>query len=132
MFFSYQVLNIISPRLDRVALAVACEVLKLEKLCDQDFRFLSEYATVIKPIAEAITFLEGDIKTFGAYLPKLFDVREQLKELSTSDELLYCQPLLAAVKDGFQRRFSHLMHLTDIYERGSPKAVGGTALFLGN
>lgn len=55
--------------LDCIALAVACEALNIDKLCDQDFEFLSKYVTVIKPIADAITYLEASVKCFGGYLP---------------------------------------------------------------
>lgn len=104
-------------------MATACEALSIEKLCDQDFEFLSEFISVIKPIANAITFLEGDIQTFGAYLPMLFSVRQTLKEMYRDNQLQYCRPLLIAVRDGFDKRFGHLTTLTSYFEKGDPKAL---------
>lgn len=121
--FWLQVQNILSPQLDRSALATACEALNIAKLCDQDYAFLTEYVAVIKPIADAITYLEASVKTFGCYLPMLFSTRQKFIELRTKDELVYCGPLLDAVRDGFSKRFGHLLHLGDIYEEASPKAI---------
>lgn len=118
---------IISPKLDRVAFAIACDVLRLERLCDQDFAFLSEYARIIKPIADAIGHLEGNV-LFGNYLPILFTCRVSLKEMELMETLMYCGPLLTAVKNGFDKRFRKLMRLGDIFERPDAKAV---PLFLG-
>lgn len=109
--------------MDRVKLALACEALKIDKLCDQDYLFLSEYTRIIKPIANAITYLEGDKQTFGGYLPMLFGVRQTLKDLYLEDNLQYCKSLLIAVKDGFDKRFGHLIKLTSTYETGDAKAV---------
>lgn len=121
--FYQQVKNILSPSVDRVAFAVACESLGLEKLCDQDYRFLSEFVTVIKPIANAITYLEGDVQTFGSYLPMLFSVRQELRDLYLKDDFEFCRALLLAVKNGFDKRFGHLMDLSNPFERGDSKAV---------
>lgn len=113
----------VSPKLDRSALAVACESLEIDKLSDQDYDFLTEYVSIIKPIANAITFLEGDIQTFGAYLPMLFGVRQTLKDLYLNGNFEYCAPLLIAVRDGFDKRFGHLMKLNGLYEQGNSKAI---------
>lgn len=109
--------------MDRIALALACEALYIEKLCDQDYEFLTEFVRVIKPIANAITFLEGNVQTFGGYLPMLFSVRQTIKDLYINDELVYCKPLLLAVRDGFDKRFGHLLKLSSPFERGDKKAV---------
>lgn len=116
-----QMQNILA--LDWVSLATACEALGIEKLSDQDFDFLTEFVKVFRPIADGITFVEGTHKNFGSYLPTLFSIRMTLREMYVDDELLYCRPLLLAIKEGFDKRFWHLMKLTDLYERGSPKAV---------
>lgn len=122
-FLFFQTTNIASPQLDRASLATACEALKLDKLCDQDFAFLTEFNNIIKPIADAITFLEGDVKTFGSYLPMLFSVRQTLKDLYINNDLEFCRPLLIAVRDGFDKRFGHLMSLGNVFEKGNPKAI---------
>lgn len=120
--FHIQIGNILS--LDWAGLATACEALKIDKLCDQDIDFLKEYKLVLQPIAEAITFVEGSMNTFGSYLPTLFGIRTRLRELHlNSDELKYCKPLLDAIRSGFNTRFAHLMHLPDMYVQGDPKAA---------
>lgn len=53
----------------------------------------------------------------------LFSARAALKDLYIADELVYCRPLLIAVKDGFDKRFGHLMQLNSRFEMASPKAV---------
>lgn len=109
--------------MDRVAFAVACEVLSLDKLCDQDYVFLTEFASVIKPIADSITYLEGSVKTFGGYLPMLFSCSATLKDLSVANTLKYCEPLLTAVRMGFAKRFNSIMRLGNIFERADARAV---------
>lgn len=110
--------------LDLSALAIACEALNIEKLTDQDIVFLREYKSILQPIAEAITFVEGNRNMFGALLPTLFGIRLKLRELyQNSDDLKYCKALLDAIRAGFDKRFSHLMKLSDMYDIGDPKAV---------
>lgn len=109
--------------MNRVALALACEALQIEKLCDQDYLFLQEFVIIIKPIANAITYLEGNVQTFGGYLPMLFSVRQTLKDLYINDDLVFCKSLLLAVRDGFDKRFAHLMRLSTVFDKADAKAV---------
>lgn len=87
--------------LDLSALATACEALQLQKLCDQDLKFLQEFNLIFKPIAEGITFVEGSKNMFGSYLPTLFGIRTTLGELHISGDFEYCTSLLHAIKSGF-------------------------------
>lgn len=105
------------------ALATACEALGIDKLSDQDIQFLREFAQVFQPIADSITFLEGSRNMFGTYLPTLFSVRTKLREMHHSNKLAYCRPLLDAVRDGFQKRFDHLMSLGNVFTEPDPRAV---------
>lgn len=121
-YFSYkQITNILS--LDLPALATACLALGIEQLCDQDIIFLREYKRVLQPIAEAITFVEGNTNTFGVYLPTLFGIRTRLRELHNEDDFMYCQPLLEAIRNGFSKRFAHLMTISDMYGEPDARAV---------
>lgn len=114
-------MNILS--LDLPALATACEALGIDKLSDQDICFLQEFTKVLQPIADAITLLEGSKNMFGTYLPTLFGVRTKLRDMHLSDELLYCRPLLDAIRDGFHRRFAHLMSLGNLFAEPDPRAA---------
>lgn len=78
---------------------------------------MREYITVIRPIAEGITFLEGDKQPFGSYLPALFGIQSKLEYLANKVILSYCEPLLGAVYEGFQKRFAEVMEVSD------PKSV---------
>lgn len=114
-------MNLLS--LDLAALAIACEALGIEKLSDQDIQFLIEFTKVFQPIADAITFLEGSKNMFGAYLPTLFSVRTKLRQIHLSNELVYCKPLLHAIRDGFHKRFAHLMSLGNVFQEPDPRAI---------
>lgn len=103
-------------------MATACEALGIEKLSDQDFDFLTEFAEVVRPIADAITFVEG-MRSFGSYLPTLFGARMKLREIYLEEKLIFCQPLVVAIKEGFDKRFGDVTKLTDLFEKGSPKAI---------
>lgn len=116
-------MNILS--FDLSALATACEALGIDKLSDQDIQFLQEFVEVLQPIADAITLLEGSKNMFGTYLPTLFGVRTKLRDmhLSAVEPLLYCRPLLDAIRDGFRNRFAHLMTLGNLFAEPDPRAV---------
>ena len=52
--------------------------------------------------------MEGDIVTFGAYVPMLLGIRSDLKELKNYNFKI-CRPLLDAVRGGFRVRFDDLL-----------------------
>lgn len=64
---------------------------------------------IFRPIAEGITFLEGDQQLFGSYLPTLFGIRTALNEIRTTAALTFCEPLIIAVQKGFLARFTDMM-----------------------
>lgn len=60
----------------------------------------------------ALRGLEGDSIPFGAYLPTLIGLRHALNEHADPQnvgENYYCMELAIAVRDGFEKRFAHLM-----------------------
>lgn len=97
--------------IDEIQLRTMCTELKISALSQDDYEFLREFVTVIAPIADGITYLEGDKQLFGAYLPTLFGIKTSLLEMKSSRELLYCMPLVDAVYDGFTKRFKEMMNL---------------------
>lgn len=115
-------MNILS--FDLSALATACEALGIDKLSDQDIQFLQEFVKVLQPIADAITLLEGSKNMFGTYLSTLFGEGTKLRDMHMQVEpLLYCRPLLDAIREGFRNRFAHLMTLGNLFAEPDPRAV---------
>lgn len=94
-------------KIDSILLRSVCIELHISSLNQRDYDFLWEFLMVMRPIANGITFLEGDKQLFGAYLPTLFGIKTALSDMET--ELTYCAPLLQAVNDGFNRRFGEMM-----------------------
>lgn len=109
--------------LEREKLKRACECLKIPVLHEEDYKFIEEYVSIIRPIAHALKVLEGDKHLFGLYLPTLFGLKQKLRDL-LMNEWDYCEPLIASVNTGFTNRFAHLMDI----EHQSGKAI---PLFLG-
>lgn len=76
-------------------------------MTDTDNDFLREFKLVMRPVAEGLTALEGNI-FFGAYLPHLFGIRSQLDRLKQQN-LRFCNPLVKAIDEGFIERFKDVM-----------------------
>lgn len=93
---------------DRVVLQCLCTELAIAPLSPEDYDFLIEYVSIFKPIAEGITFLEGNQQMCGSYLPTLYGIEARLNDIR-NESLAYCGPLLDAVIAGFQRRFGDKM-----------------------
>lgn len=92
---------------DKPELAALCLALNICVLNDIDYAFLNEFKCVMRPIADGLTALEGNI-CFGAYLPHLFGISSQLNRLKTQN-LRFCKSLLSAIDIGFNERFRDLM-----------------------
>jgi len=92
-----------------VALQTLCSALKKDAL--NDYKFLTEYVTIIRPIVNAITILEGDKQMCGSYLPVLFGIQKRLDFIESNDDapIIHCDALLQAVKNGLETRFSAMM-----------------------
>ena len=73
--------------------------LKPPELC-----FLSEYVSVVRPLAQALNILQAENKMFMGYLlPTVVMLREKLatKKMTATT----CKPLIAAMINGIDRRF---------------------------
>lgn len=81
--------------------------LNIGTLNDTDYAFLLEFRSVMRPIAEGLTALEGN-NLFGSYLPHLFGIKAQLDRLKNK-KLNFCEPLLKAIDNGFYERFQEVM-----------------------
>lgn len=94
-----------------MALQTLCSALKIDSLNENDYEFLTEYVTIIRPIANGITILEGDKQMCGAYLPVLFGIKKRLNfiESNANAPIKHCNALLQAVKNGLKTRFGAMM-----------------------
>ncbi|XP_043270948.1 uncharacterized protein [Venturia canescens] len=79
-----------------------------------DFNYLEEYVRCSTPLANAIDLLQGDTCYYGILLPTLVSMRYQLNELSNSDDVTFCKPLIKVMIDGINRRFEKLFDFTEL------------------
>lgn len=69
-------------------LAAICEKLQKPKLKNAEMDFLSEYVTVMKPIAKSLDLLQGEDNCYLGYvLPTLLQIENALNSLT---HLIYC------------------------------------------
>lgn len=94
-------------------LALVCMRLGICTLNDDDYTFMGEYMKCMRPIAEGLTYLEGDKCTFGAYAPMLMGIRAELDAMK-DENFRHCKPLLKAIRDGFKKRFGAKLDPYDV------------------
>ena len=97
---------------NRDKLDVLCESLMVSKFKDQDILYLEEYIKIMKPIAETLDFLQGEINSFyGNLLPSIVSLKTKLQKLqSLSDIKILAKPLEVILSSIF-RRFKQLFTL---------------------
>lgn len=93
---------------DKDYLNLVCRKLQISEFSDENFAFMREFLTCLKPIAETITVLEGDI-LYGHTLPALFTIQNNFDEIR-SGGLHYALPLLNALEDGFEKRYNEFLN----------------------
>jgi len=87
-----------------------CAAVGVPVLTQVDTSVLREYHKLMKPIAEAIKFLEGEKASYlGQVLPTLYQVRQQISELSS----VHLKPLKEAILKSVENRFGHLYYDDD-------------------
>lgn len=91
---------------DKEGLQKAMRELKIDPLSSIDREFLEEYRNVFAPIAEFLDYCQQDNALFGLLLPGLFSLK---KTYLMMDELKFCTPLVIALVDGIEDRFSQLL-----------------------
>lgn len=95
--------------IEKEKLELACFHLKIECFQEDEYAFLREYHQVIKPVALALKTLESNQNSFGVYLPILFGFRKKMNDLRSLN-IIYCDPLITAIEDGFEKRFGDLLN----------------------
>ncbi len=84
-----------------------CTKLEVPRLTNGELAFLTEYASVMKPLAQALNILQCEKKTYMAYLlPTITILREKL--VTKKSEATMCKPLVSALLYGIDQRFSDL------------------------
>lgn len=84
-----------------------CDKLQIKQFSTLDIDFLSEFLVCLRPIAETITILEGDI-LYGHTLPALFTIQIKFDEIRNNG-LEYSLPLLNALENGFEKRYKEFL-----------------------
>lgn len=89
-----------------------CEKLLIQKFTDNDFLFLEEYCTVMKPLAETLNFLQGDQNTYYGYLlPSIVSMHTKLEKIRSAGSIKILSKPLDYMLESVQRRFSGLFTL---------------------
>jgi hypothetical protein len=84
-----------------------CSKLEIPKLTSGDIAFLTEYASTMKPIAQALNILQSENKmAMGYLLPTITMLREKL--ITKKSLAVACKPLIAALLDGLDQRFGEI------------------------
>lgn len=104
---------------DTAKLAALMNALEIQGFSSNDYLFLDEYVKVLKPIANAIDYLQAECN-FALLLPIVHNTRQDLLQLK-GEKLKFCQPLLTAVLDGMEQRFGYLFDFDD--DRCKPALV---------
>lgn len=101
--FFLQIVQILNQ--DPSSLQVLLVALDIGAFTATQLEFLSEFVYVLRPVMRAIKYVQGRC-FFGSYLPMLFGLRS---ELNSENTLKYCEPLVLALREGFEKRLGHAM-----------------------
>ena len=92
-----------------------CEFLKVPALTSEEYLFISEYVSVMTPVAYALDVLQGEQHTqvtSGYLLPTIVVIRRRLGQLAEKEPpLLICKPLVQVLLDGISKRFDRFFNL---------------------
>jgi hypothetical protein len=89
----------------RTKFRTVCDKLSVPAFRVNEVSFLTEFCSVMKPVANALDILQAERNCYlGILLPTLISLRSKLMNLR--NELKYATPLANAVLDGIERRFA--------------------------
>ncbi|XP_039311866.1 uncharacterized protein LOC113005211 isoform X3 [Solenopsis invicta] len=78
----------------------------LPRLTNDEIKFLDEYCQVMEPLAKALDILQADIGMYMGYLlPVLYSLQEKLDNLTNTNKVTHCNPLITAIQEGLNQRF---------------------------
>lgn len=79
-------------------------------LDDEDYIFLEEYRTCVRPFEISSKNLEANRYTFGLYLPSLITLRKRLSDLHMNN-MQFCTAMAEAIQTGFEQRSGEIMDI---------------------
>lgn len=94
--------------IEKDTLNFVCHKLDTQGFSDLDFEFMCEFLICLRPIAQTITVLEGDI-LYGHTLPALFTIKNNFEEIRNNG-LMHTLPLLNALEIGFEKRYDEFLN----------------------
>ncbi|XP_024939543.1 uncharacterized protein LOC112494168 [Cephus cinctus] len=78
----------------------------------------------MKPVAEAIDRLQGEIYCYYGYLlPTLVAARRKLTQLLTDERIQYCRPLIDGLRSALERRFQSFFIVSKSCQNAAIAAV---------
>ncbi|XP_025266661.1 uncharacterized protein LOC112638708 [Camponotus floridanus] len=98
---TYQLVTLLKDSSDKINHCL--DYFNLQRLINNDVKFLDEYCQVMEPLARALDILQSDVGMYMGYLlPVLSSLQEKLKNIKN---LTDCQSLVIAIQEGLNRRF---------------------------
>jgi hypothetical protein len=94
-----------------------CSSEKLPKFKPAEFKLISEFVSVITPIAYALDVLQGDQGnnvTAGNLLPTLVVIKRSLLELKSGGQIKHSLPLIESLLNSLSTRFGEFFSNTDL------------------
>ena len=88
-----------------------CAKLELPKFTRSEVIYLTDYVDAMAPVARSIDLLQAEKKMFMGYLvPTIDSLCKQLADKLTAESSTTCKPLLKALIDGIDTRFSDIVN----------------------
>lgn len=85
-----------------------------EIMKDTDIQYLEEYCTILKPVAEALNFLQGQNYTFYGYLlPTILSLKVKLDRIKSEININNMKIVLNKIIESLLKRFAHLFKITE-------------------
>ena len=98
---------------DETQFRIVCDKLGLPAFRVNEVSFLTEFCSVMKPVAKALDILQSEKNCcLGILLPTLISLRHTV--IQVKDQVRYATPLAKAVMDGIEKRFGSWFNDDDL------------------
>jgi hypothetical protein len=109
VFMAVERINKLVSDLDEETFQTVCVDLDVPRLSVAELSFLSDYASVMKPLAQALNILQAETKMyFGYLLPTITRLRQKLIAMKNNTLPTVCRPLITALVNGIDQRFADI------------------------
>ncbi|XP_030757697.1 uncharacterized protein LOC115883472 isoform X2 [Sitophilus oryzae] len=89
-----------------------CDALLLPSFTESEILFLTEYTTIMKPLAETLDFLQGEQNTYyGYFLPSIISMHTKLEKIKLSGTIAQLSKSLDYILNSIRERFHHVFTL---------------------